>query len=101
MVRQDPQATLSASARMKRSIVGRVSDGKKVTFACCFLLSKLNLTLHSCFLFFNFGVQGLRGHDCDRAVSDPCVHLARKKGESEEEGVEIVHFFADDYNWPL
>ena len=29
-------------------------------------------------------------------------HLARKKGESEkEEGVEIVHFFADDYNWPL
>ena len=37
------------------------------------------------------------------AVSDPCVHLARKKkGDSEkEEGVEIVHFFADDYNWPL
>ena len=36
------------------------------------------------------------------AVSDPCVHLAGKKGESEkEEGVEIVYFFADDYNWLL
>ena len=66
---------------------------KKVTFACCFLLSKLNLTLHSCFLFFNFGVQGLRGHDCGRVVSDPCVHLARKKGESEkEEGWRLFTF---------
>ena len=36
------------------------------------------------------------------AVSDPCVHLTRKKGEYEkEEGVKIVHFFAGDYNWPL
>ena len=36
------------------------------------------------------------------AVSGPCDHLAIKKGESEkEEGAEIVHFFAGDYNWPL
>ena len=35
-------------------------------------------------------------------VSDPCVRLVRKKSESKkEEGVDIVHFFADDYNWTL
>ena len=64
---------------------------KMVTFACCFLLSKLNLTLVA---FSSLILEySLREHDCGRAVSDPCVHFMRNKGESEkEEGVEIVHF---------
>ena len=74
---------------------------KKVTFACCFLFSKLKLTLVA---FFSLVSEYRASADMTvaAAVFDPCVHSARKKGESEkEEGVEIVHFFADDYNWPL
>ena len=75
-VRQDPQAPLPASARTKQSSVRRGNDGKKVTFACCFLFSKLNLTMTVAV-----------------AVSDPCVLLARKKGDSEkEEGWRLFTF---------
>ena len=72
-----------------------------MTFACCFLFSKLNLTLVA---FSSLILEYMASMDMTVAVvvSDPCVRLVRKKSESKkEEGVDIVHFFADDYNWPL
>ena len=100
-IRQDPQAPLPPSAMMNQSTAGRLSDGKKVTFACFFLFSKLNLTL----VALSYLISEYRASvDMTVAVvvSDPCIHLTRNKGESEkEEGVKIVHFFADDYDWPF
>ena len=54
-----------------------------MTFACCFLFSKLNLTLVA---FFSLILKYRASVDMTVAVaiSDPLVHLARKKGESEK-----------------
>ena len=75
---------------------------KKVTFACCFLFSKLNLTLVA---FFSLISEYRASVDMTVAVavSDPCVHLARKKSESEKyiRGGGDCSLFADDYSWPL
>ena len=62
---------------------------KKVTFACCFLFSKLNLTL----VAFSSLISEYRASVDMTVAVTVSVHLVRKKGESEkEEGVEIVHF---------
>ena len=66
----------------------------KLTFACCFLFSKLNLTLVA---FFSLILEYRASVDMTVAVavSDPCVHLVRKKGESEkEEGWRLFTFLS-------
>ena len=63
-----------------------------MTCACCFLFSNLNLTLVAFFsLIFEYRASVDMTVTVD--VFDPCVHLAKKKGESEkEEGWRLFTF---------
>ena len=60
----------------------------------CMLFSSFRIKSNiSCFLFFDFGAQGLHGHDRGRGrLRSSGSHVARKKGKSKKKkGVEIVH----------
>ena len=62
----EPADALPASARMQQSTVGEGERWQKrrVLLVILFLITESNI---SCFLFFDFGAQGLsdRGRDCD------------------------------------